>query len=115
MFENNVFFGKHQGRPHDPGARLDKPPLLNPGGGASGLHSLGGYKLRPGASLARAVSFRVTVVAISSTTLSLHASHRCRACLKKGDETTGTGARRPLRLIFGRENKVDRTAWLQPD
>jgi hypothetical protein len=53
VFEGNVFFGKHQGRPHDPGARLDKPPLLNPGGGASGLDSLGGYKLRPGALFAR--------------------------------------------------------------
>ncbi len=53
VFENNVFFGKHQGRPDDPGARLEKPPLLNPGSGASGFDSLGGYKLRAGASFSR--------------------------------------------------------------
>jgi Right handed beta helix region len=53
VFENNVFFGKHEGRPHDPGARLDQPPLVNPGSGLNGFDSLGGYKLRAGAPFAR--------------------------------------------------------------
>ncbi len=53
VFENNVFFGKHQTGPHDPSARTEKPPLLNPGSGTRGFDSLAGYKLSPGVPFAR--------------------------------------------------------------
>ena len=82
VFENNVFFGNHQGRPARPGASIDKPPLMNPGSGAGGFDSLAGYKLRPGVPFARGrVSFRTTAVAISSVTPSPRTSHRCQACM----------------------------------
>ncbi len=53
VFEHNVFFGNHQGRPDDPEASTDKPPLVKPGSGAGGFDSLAGYKLRPGVPFAR--------------------------------------------------------------
>ncbi len=48
IFENNVFYGNHSGRPSDPNAITSDPLLLNPGSGGTGLHSVDGYRVRPG-------------------------------------------------------------------
>jgi hypothetical protein len=45
VFENNVFYGNHEGMPKDPGALTQKPPLHNPGSGRDGIGTLDGYKL----------------------------------------------------------------------
>jgi hypothetical protein len=45
VFEGNLFFGDHVGRPTDARAVTNRPPLLDPGSGASGFASLSGYKL----------------------------------------------------------------------
>ncbi len=44
-FEHNIFFGRHIEPPNDPHASTNRPPLVNPGSGQSGLASLAGYKL----------------------------------------------------------------------
>jgi len=53
VFEHNVFFGNHQGRPEDAQARVERPPLVKPGSGALGFQSLAGYRLQPGVPFAR--------------------------------------------------------------
>jgi len=54
VFEHNVFYGNHENPPEDPFAIADNPMLVNPGGGADGLDSLDGYKLKPGSPCIRA-------------------------------------------------------------
>lgn len=46
MFENNVFYGNHEGLPAEPHAIRDTPPLIDAGSGDYRLVSLGGYQLR---------------------------------------------------------------------
>ena len=53
VFEHNVFFGNHQGRPDDRFAITEKPPLVSPGSGRSGFDSLAGYRLKPGVPFPR--------------------------------------------------------------
>ena len=48
VFENNVFFGRHENRPPDPHAILTDPMLVAPGTGGNRRASLDGYKLREG-------------------------------------------------------------------
>ena len=44
-FENNLFFGEHVGRPADPRAITNQPPLIAPGQGTNGLASANAYGL----------------------------------------------------------------------
>jgi hypothetical protein len=44
VFENNVFFGNHVNTPKDSRAITNRPPLLAPGFGASGISSLDVYR-----------------------------------------------------------------------
>lgn len=47
VFENNVFYGNHPGRPGDPRALTCDPLLVKPGSGGNGIGTLSGYKLKP--------------------------------------------------------------------
>jgi hypothetical protein len=46
VFENNVFFGNQIHPPQDASGTTNRPPLIAPGSGTNGLHSLGGYRFR---------------------------------------------------------------------
>jgi hypothetical protein len=48
VFSNNVYYGNHVNRPHDPYAITSDPMLVNPGSGSNGLNTLDGYKLKAG-------------------------------------------------------------------
>lgn len=52
-FDNNIFYGVHAGMPADARAITNRPPLLAPGSGGKGRHSLGGYAFRPGQDFPR--------------------------------------------------------------
>ncbi len=47
-FQRNAFYGHHENRPDDPEAITADPRLTQPGRGAEGRSSLGGYRLRTG-------------------------------------------------------------------
>jgi len=51
VFENNLFHGRHEGKPEDPGGTTALPPLACAGGGGSGMDTLDGYRFRAGAAL----------------------------------------------------------------
>jgi len=46
VFENNVFYGNHEGRPADPNAPTSDPLLVKPGRGGNGRTTVAGYKLK---------------------------------------------------------------------
>jgi hypothetical protein len=48
VFENNVFYGNHVGRPSDPYEITSDPNLVDPNSGGSGLDSVDGYMLTAG-------------------------------------------------------------------
>jgi len=43
-FEDNVFYGRHQGVPRDSNPLTARPPLGKPGSGGNGMQSLSGYQ-----------------------------------------------------------------------
>lgn len=51
VFERNVFYGVHDGRPADERGVTEKPGLVGPGTGAAGFGSLAGYRWREGAAV----------------------------------------------------------------
>lgn len=46
IFSHNVFWGVPSARPSNARAFTNRPPLLAPGSGTDGMHTLNGYKLR---------------------------------------------------------------------
>lgn len=47
IFDNNLYFGRHENMPPDKAAIIADPLFIKPGSGTTGLHTLDGYKLRP--------------------------------------------------------------------
>jgi hypothetical protein len=46
VFENNLYFGNHLGRPHDASAVTNRPPWVHAPSGGEGFASLAGWKLQ---------------------------------------------------------------------
>jgi hypothetical protein len=50
VFDHNVFYGRHEGRPDDAAGSTERPGLVAPGTGGSGFGSLAGYRWGRGAA-----------------------------------------------------------------
>lgn len=102
VFENNLYFGRHDNRPPDARAVTNVPPVLRPGAGGWGFASLAGWKLAAAGKPVTALMRRIESLEIAVARLQLSHSkiyQRAYASGKRAGE-------RPARRYFDAYPKI---------